>query len=177
MFSIIFKKNKNDINENLALIFTGKYSKYGFLFKILLDNEDLHKCEVEGRNLSSKNNLQMEKDESEGESKLFSVLAGQSAWIKELVFAACDQSWMTLSAEEETVRVSGDGEAWEWPETGGRGFWIDLSWALEADDGLGVALFEQEIGPIASVDFLVVDQTLGAWKLVGDSVFALDVAG
>lgn len=108
---------------------------------------------------------------------LLSILAGQSAFIEKFVLAACDQAWMALIAQEQAVTVAGVGEAWEWPEFSGLGMWIDLRWALEADDCFWVALFQQHIGPVASVDFVVVDESGRARQEVWNSVFALDVAG
>lgn len=84
---------------------------------------------------------------------------------------------MALIAEEQTVTVAGVGKAWEWPEFSGLGVWIDLRWALEADDCFWVALLQQHIGPVASVNFVIVDKSGRAWQEVWNSVFALDVAG
>lgn len=103
--------------------------------------------------MSSKNNL-----EDEVEKKNFlSILAGQSAFVEEFVFAAGDQTWMTFSAEEETVGISGNGESWEGPEAGGWRMWIDLRRAFEADDGFWVAFLQHKVGPVAAVNSLVVN--------------------
>lgn len=180
LFSIIFKKKKKEIKMTLKKLKTRRW------FFFLENTQNMILFTIDSMKFT-----QMWKEEKfviekiiykwemgkEGRSKLFSIFACQSALVEEFFFAACNQTWMTFSAEEETVGVSGNGKAWEWPEAGCHWFWINLGWALEADDGIGVALFEQEIGPVASVDSFVVDQTLGAGKLVGDSVFALDVAG
>lgn len=108
---------------------------------------------------------------------LFGILACQSALIEDFVFAACNQSWLTFVAEEEAVRVAGNGKAREWQEAGGWRMWINLRWAFEADDSFRVASLWQQIRPVASVDSLVVDKTFGAWKLDWCTIFAFDVAG
>lgn len=116
-------------------------------------------------------------ESSGGKSFSFGIFAGQSALVEKFVFAACDQSWMAFVAEEEAVSVAGNGEAWERPEAGGWRVRVNLRRALEADDGLRVALLEQHVGPVAAVNSLVVDESLGAGQLVGHAVLALDVAG
>lgn len=84
---------------------------------------------------------------------------------------------MAVVAQEQRMWIVGHGEAGERPEAGGRRVRVDLRGALEADDGLWVALLEEHVGPVASVDSLVVDQALGARVLARLSIFALDVAG
>jgi hypothetical protein len=173
MFSIVFKKIRNKMTlKKLAVggfFLSGKYSKFDFIREALGDEGSTR----EGGICHRKNNLQMRMVECDGRS--LSIFAGEGGWVEELLFAALDQSWMTFSAEEETVWVVGVDESWEGPEASLERLWIDLGWAVEADDGAWVALFSQEIGPVAAVDFLVVGQAFGAFFLVWNSIFALDV--
>lgn len=132
------------------------------------------------RNRSLKNNLQMMKrgrGSKKGIVSSFKIFASQCALVEDFILAAGNQSWMTFVAKEEAVWISGNGKAWERPKTGSRRSWVDLGWAFKTDYRFGVARLQQHIGPVASVNFFVVDQTLGAGKLVGDSVLALDVTG
>lgn len=55
--------------------------------------------------------------------------------------------------------------------------WIDSGGALEADDSFWVALLQHEIGPVASVDSVIVDQALGAGQEIWLAKLTLDVAG
>lgn len=107
----------------------------------------------------------------------FGIFAGQSAFVEQFVLATSDQSWVSVCAEEKAVWISGVGIPWERPEAGGCGVWVDTSWALEADDSFRVALVKQKVGPVASVDFFVVNQSLCAGQEVWNSELALDVAG
>lgn len=107
----------------------------------------------------------------------FGIFAGQSAFIEQFVFAAGDQPWVTVCAEEKAVGVGGVGVTREWPEAGGCGVWVDAGWALEADDSLWVALLQQKVGPVAAVDLFVVNQSLRAGEEVWNAELALDVAG
>lgn len=75
------------------------------------------------------------------------------------------------------MRIGGVGVTREWPESGGDGVRINAGRAFEADDSFRVAFVEQEIGPVAAVDFVVVDEALGAGQEVWHSKLALDVAG
>lgn len=70
--------------------------------------------------MSSKSYLQMKMKEEEVDDGLFGILAGQSALIEKLLFTALNQTRMTVVAQEQTVRIVGNGEAREWPEASGR---------------------------------------------------------
>jgi len=108
------------------------------------------------------------------ESRNSIILASQSAFVEKFIFSARNQSRMSFVAEEETVTITGDCETGIWPKTSG---WsVNLSWALETDNRLWVAFLQQQIGPLASVDFLIVDQTLGARELMWNSELAFNVA-
>lgn len=109
--------------------------------------------------------------------RLFGVFAGQSALIEQFVFAASDQSGMAVRAEEEAVGISRVGVTRERPESCGDGVRVNAGRAFEADDSFWVAFVEQEIGPVAAVDFFVVNKSLGAGQEVWHSELALDVAG
>lgn len=125
------------------------------------------------------NNLQMKGGKSSRGGKSgssFSVFAGQSALVEQLVFSASNQTGMTLVAKEKTVSIPGNSKAGKWPETSCWWVWVDLSWALEANHCFWVALLQQHIGPVASMYLIVVNQSLGAWQLIWNSILALNVA-
>lgn len=63
------------------------------------------------------------------------LLAGQSVLIENLVFAAADQTGMSLDAGNEAVAIAGDGEARERPEGGLATLGGHGGGALETDDG------------------------------------------
>lgn len=66
--------------------------------------------------MSSKSYLQMKMKEEEEVDGLFGILTGQSVLIEKLLFATLNQTRMTVIAQEQTVWIVGNGEAWEWPE-------------------------------------------------------------
>lgn len=47
--------------------------------------------------------------------------------------------------------VTGDWEPWEWPETGGHRFGVNLGWALESDDGCNVLMWIYRSGRGAKI--------------------------
>lgn len=59
------------------------------------------------------------KMKEEVDDGLFGILTGQSVLIEKLLFTALNQTRMTVVAQEQTVRIVGNGEAWEGPEASG----------------------------------------------------------
>lgn len=126
----------------------------------------------------SKHNLQMMEERRSGKARnlLFGILACQSVLVEEFLFAACYQSWMAFIAKEKAVRVSGNCEARERPEASCWWPRINFCRTLKANHRFWVASFEQHIGPVASVNFLIINQALGARQLIWNAEFAFDVA-
>lgn len=182
-FPSFLRNNKNDIKEieRMRVLTSGNVNSKRFFIRL---NKFLKFSKGLGNNfckLSSKNNLQTIEEARKfwrwkWKSNSFCILACQSALIENFIFTACNQSGKALVAQEETVRISGDGETWEGPEASGWGMRIDFRWALEPDDSLGIARLWQQIRPVASVNFVIVDQSLGAWELMWNSVLTFDVA-
>lgn len=86
-------------------------------------------------------------------------LARQSVLIEDLVLSAADETWVSLNAGDQAVAVSGDGESGEWPEGGFTALGTHGGRALESNHSLWVASLQELVGPVASMDTLIVDES------------------
>lgn len=114
---------------------------------------------------------------SAGIGSIFRIFASQRLFVEHLSVTAGDQTWVVINAGDQTVAISGHGISRVGPETMVDRVLRDGRWALESNDGLRAAVVRGLVGPLASVDSVIVDQSGIAMFLVGLSVGALDVRG
>lgn len=108
---------------------------------------------------------------------MLGILAGEVGLIEDLAFSTGDQTRMAIDAGDQTMTISGHWESWERPELGSDTVGWHLRWTLESNNSFRVALFDQEIGPVASMDTFVVDKASIAFLGMGLPMGTLNVMG
>lgn len=114
---------------------------------------------------------------SAGIGSIFRIFASQRLFVEHLSVTAGDQTWVVINAGNQTVAISGYGISRVRPETVVDRVLRHGVRALESNDGLRATLVRRLVGPLASVDMVVVNESGVAVFLVGFSVGALDVRG
>lgn len=109
---------------------------------------------------------------------VFGFFTGQGVGAEHSVVAAAHQAGQALHTDNVAAAVLG-GIARVGQELGGGVLAIHVRWALEANDLLGIAVLK-EVGPVATVDPLVIGQAGGTGLIDGlavDTLGEISLAG
>lgn len=114
---------------------------------------------------------------SAGIGSIFRIFASQRFFVEHLSVSAGDQTWVVINAGNQTVTISGHGISRVRPETVVDRVLRHGVRALESNDGFRATMVRRLVGPLASVDTVIVNESSVAVFLVGFSVSALVVSG
>lgn len=101
------------------------------------------------------------------------IFAGQGFFVEDLAFSTSDQTWVSIDAGDQTVAISRHSISGIRHKTVVDGVRWNGRWTLESNDGFRVACFKHLIGPLASMDFVIVNKSCVAMFWVWFSVGTL----